>query len=582
MKVKNFFPILENLSSHSAQDWRKDLIAGITVAVMLVPQGMAYAMLAGMPPIYGLYAGLIPLFLYAILGTSRQMSIGPVAVSALLVLAGVSQIAEPLTPEYISLVILTGLLIGFVQTLLGLFRLGFLVNFISHPVIVGFTSAAAIIIAVSQLKDLMGISIPRFSHSYETAKYAFQHIAETNWISAVMCLGSIIVMLLLRKISRAIPGPLLVVAAGSILVYFLGENTLGIELVKEVPKGLPAFQLAEISWQNIQLLIPTVFTVTIIGIVESIGIAKVIQAKHGNYKIRPDQELLALGISKIGGSFFQAIPTSGSFTRSAVNNEAGAQSGFASIFTATIIGLTLLFLTPLFYFLPKTILAAIILLSVKSLFEFEEAKHLWHTDRRDFFMMLTTFVVTLSLGIEEGVLAGVVLSIAMVLYKSSKPHVAILGKLPDTTIYRNVDRYELAEQVEGVIVMRFDDQLYFGNASYFQNTIQDLVVENKTIPQLFILDASSIHSLDSTGLHALKEVYKFLNQKDIKFYISGMVGPVRDKIAQAGMIELIGEKSQFLNIDQAIIHFKSLSNGMEKGWTRDALQSNFGKKGSDN
>ena len=389
-------------------------------------------------------------------------------------------------------------------------------------------------------------------------------------------------MLLLRKISRAIPGPLLVVAAGSILVYFLGENTLGIELVKEVPKGLPAFQLAEISWQNIQLLIPTVFTVTIIGIVESIGIAKVIQAKHGNYKIRPDQELLALGISKIGGSFFQAIPTSGSFTRSAVNNEAGAQSGFASIFTATIIGLTLLFLTPLFYFLPKTILAAIILLSVKSLFEFEEAKHLWHTDQRDFFMMLTTFVVTLSLGIEEGVLAGVVLSIAMVLYKSSKPHVAILGKLPDTTIYRNVDRYELAEQVEGVIVMRFDDQLYFGNASYFQNTIQDLVVENKTIPQLFILDASSIHSLDSTGLHALKEVYKFLNQKDIKFYISGMVGPVRDKIAQAGMIELIGEKSQFLNIDQAIIHFKSLSNGMEKGWTRDALQSNFGKKGSDN
>ena len=200
MKNYNFFPIIESLKNHSLSDWRKDLVAGITVAVMLVPQGMAYAMLAGMPPIYGLYAGLIPLVLYAILGTSRQMSIGPVAISALLVLAGVSQIAEPLTPEYISLVILVGLLIGIVQTLLSIFRLGFLVNFISHPVIIGFTSAAAIIIGVSQLKDFLGFSIPRFAHTYETLQYAFQHLAETNLFSVVMCVSSIIVMLSLIHI----------------------------------------------------------------------------------------------------------------------------------------------------------------------------------------------------------------------------------------------------------------------------------------------------------------------------------------------------------------------------------------------
>ncbi|MEM9546329.1 MAG: solute carrier family 26 protein [Bacteroidota bacterium] len=556
MSVQKYFPILENFSSHSQKEWRKDLIAGITVAVMLVPQGMAYSMLAGMPPIYGLYAGLIPLLLYAVLGTSRQMSIGPVAVSALLVMAGVSQIAEPFTYEYISLVILTGLLIGVLQTLLGFFRLGFLVNFISRPVIIGFTSAAAIIIAISQLKDLLGFSIPRFSHLYETALYACQHLTETNWVAVVMCLGSIAIMLILRKINRAIPGPLLVVVIGTVLTYYLGEDQLGIDVVREVPQGLPGFQLPELSWKNISILIPTVLTVTIIGIVESIGIAKVLQSKHGNYKIRPNQELRALGISKITGSFFQAIPSSGSFTRSAVNNEAGAQSGIASIFTALLIGLTLLFLTPLFYFLPKTILAAIILLSVKSLFEFEEAKELWHSNTGDFCMMLTTFLVTLILGIEEGVLAGVVLSIAVVLYKSAKPHMAVLGKLPNSTSYLNVNRYEMAEKVEGALILRFDDQLYFANASYFLDSVQQFVDDDQELLRLFVLDASNIHNVDSTGVHALEDVYKFLKKRKITFYISGLVGPVRDRLSKAGFLEKMGDGSLFLDIHNAIADYE--------------------------
>jgi SulP family sulfate permease len=575
MNLKSFFPITENFSTHSSKDWRKDLIAGITVAVMLVPQGMAYAMLAGMPPIYGLYGGVIPLLLYAVLGTSRQMSIGPVAVSALLVLAGVSQIAEPMTPEYISLVLLTGLLIGLVQMLLGLFRLGFLVNFISHPVIVGFTSAAAIIIAISQLKDFLGINIPRFSHSYETAKYAFQHLAEANWITMVMCVSSIVIMLFLRKISRSIPGPLIVVIGATLLVYFFGENRIGVEIVKEVPSGLPMFQIPELDFEKIKILIPTVFTVTIIGIVESIGIAKVIQSKHGDYKIRPNQELLALGIAKIGGSFFQAIPTSGSFTRSAVNNEAGARSGFASIFTATLIGLTLVFLTPLFYFLPKAVLAAIILLSVKSLFDWQEAKHLWHTHRSDFYMMLTTFIVTLALGIEEGVMAGVVLSICMVLYRSSKPHIAILGKLPGSINYRNIDRFESAKEPVDILVFRFDDQLYFGNASYFQETTQELINEREVAPKMVLLDASSIHGMDSTGLHTLEEMQHYLDNKNITFYISGMIGPVRDFATKSGFIEKMGEQKYFLNIHQGVTHFKNMQEGLEKTWTRDALQTNL-------
>jgi len=575
MKLKLFFPIIENFSTHSAQDWRKDLIAGITVAVMLVPQGMAYAMLAGMPPIYGLYGGLIPLLLYAILGTSRQMSIGPVAISALLVMAGVSQIAAPMTPEYISLVILTGLLVGLAQFLLGVFRLGFLVNFISHPVIVGFTSAAAIIIAVSQLKDLLGISIPRFSHAFETVHYAADHFSETNWLTVSLCFGSIIVMVILKKINKAIPGALLVVVVGTLLVYFLGEEKMGVEIIRDVPQGFPIFQIPEITLEKLEILAPTIFTVTIICIVESIAIAKVLQAKHGDYQIRADQELIALGISKIGGTFFQSIPTSGSFTRSAVNHESGARSGFASIFTATLVGLTLLFLTPLFYYLPKAILAAIILLSVKSLFDWKEAKHLWQTHRSDFYMMLTTFIVTLVLGIEQGVLAGVILSICMVLYRSSKPHIAILGKLPSSINYRNIDRFESAKEPEDILVIRFDDQLYFGNASYFQEIIQEIVNKREVKPKMVLLDASSMHDMDSTGIHTLEEMQKYLNGKNITFYISGMRGPVRDFATKCGIIEKMGEQNCFLNIHQGVTHFKNMQDGLEKTWTRDALQSNL-------
>ncbi len=574
MNIKQLFPIFESVANQDKKAWRKNLIAGITVSVMLVPQGMAYAVLAGVAPIHGLYAGLVPLFLYAILGSSRQMSIGPVAISALLILAGVSQIAEPFTPEYTSLVILTGLLIGIVQTLLGVFRLGILVNFISHPVIIGFTSAAAIIIAVSQLKDFLGISIPRFAHAYETINYTFQHLFEINWTAAIFCLGSILLMFLFRKISKAIPGALIVVVIGTLIAYLIGENNIGIDLVRDVPEGLPSFQMPMITLENIRHLLPTVFTVTIIGIVESIGIAKVLQAKHGNYQVRPNQELIALGISKIGGAFFQSIPTSGSFTRSAVNNESGATSGLASIITAFIIGLTLLFFTPIFYFLPKAVLAAIILFSVKGLFEWKEAVQLWRFHRKDFWMMLITFIVTLIFGIEEGVLAGVLISISMVLLKSTQPHMAVLGKLPDTTTYRNVNRFDVAEQVEGTLIVRFDEQLYFANAAYFQDTVQQFIKDNEDPIQLFILDAGSIHSIDSVGIHALEELYKFCQSKNIKLYIAGMVGPVRDVATRAGLIALLGEKNQFLDIHQAILHYKNINTGLEKGWTPDALQSN--------
>ena len=576
MNFKRFFPIFQSIKGHSAKDWRNDVVAGFTVAIMLVPQGMAYAMLAGVPPIYGLYAGLLPLFLYGVLGTSRQMSVGPVAVSALLVMAGVSQLANPdtETASYIQLVILCGLMIGLGQMLLGVFRLGFLVSFISHPVIVGFTSAAAIIIIASQLKDLLGIPIPRFKHSYETVQYAFQNIASANWISVVLCLGSIAVISLLRKIHRSIPGALIVVVIGVLIAYFLKDKNLEIDIVGAVPEGLPIFQLPNLEWENIKILMPTVLTVLVIGIVESIGIAKVLQSKHQNYTIQPNQELIALGVSKIVGSFFQAIPSSGSFSRSAVNDSAGAKSGFASIVTALLIGLTLLFFTKLFYYLPKAVLAGIILLAVKSLFDWKEAKHLWHTHRSDFFMMLTTFVITLVLGIEEGVLAGVLLSIGMVLYRSSKPHVVVLGNLPGTRSYRNVDRFENAGLPKDELVIRFDDQLYFGNADYFQETIKKMAKDVGDELGVVLLDFSSIHEIDTTGIHALEDVHKYFSNKNIKLYLACVIGPVRDQLMKSGTTEIIGEKNQFLKVHDALLHHRAEGKAADL-WKPEALQSNI-------
>ncbi len=578
MEFKKYLPILEWLPNYTKSLFKSDLVAGLTVWVMLVPQGMAYALLAGMPPIYGLYGGLVPLFLYAILGTSRQMSIGPVAVSALLVLAGISQIAEPTSPEYISYVILTGFLIGIVQLLASFIRLGFLVNFLSHPVIAGFTSAAAIIIAVSQLKYLIGIEIPRFSALTDTVSYAFQHIGEMHLPTFLFCIGGIALILGLKKINKTIPGALVAAVLGILLVKFMGLDQQGIDIVKNVPEGLPAFNLPAFTLENIRLVFPTVLTVTVIGIVESIGIAKVWEAKHKNYKIDANQELLALGVSKIAGSFFQAIPTSGSFTRSAVNSESGAKSGMASIITAALIALTLLFLTPLFYFLPKAILAAIVLLSVKSLFDFHEAVHLWKTHKGDFAMMICTFLITLVLGIEEGVLAGVVLSVLMVMYRNSQPHIAVLGQLPNTKYFRNITRFPEATQIPECAIIRFDSQLFFANALYFKEFIESLVESQSQPLDALILDASSIHDIDSSGLNALGETNTFLKNRQIKFYIAGIIGPVRDRLYQSGLMEEIGKENQFMYLEDAVGCYQKRKNKETDLWVDSAIQTNYNKK----
>lgn len=548
----SYFPIINTLKSYKKSIFLEDLSAGMIVGIMLIPQGMAYAFLAGLPPVYGLYGGLIPLVLYAIFGTSRQMSIGPVAISSLLILAGVSQLAPPFSVEYVHLVILAGLMIGVLQMILGLFRGGNLVNFISHPVITGFTAAAAIIIAISQLKDILGIAIPRFDYSFQTLLYAIENIPETNWLALAMSIGGMAIMIGLKYWKKSLPYALIIVILSIGVTALLRLNQSGLEIVGDIPKGLPPFHVPQLSLSKITQLFPIVLTVTVICIVESISIAKLLENKHQDYIIRPNQELIALGVSKIGGAFFWSLPTSGSFTRSAVNDEAGAKTTMSGIFAALLIMLTLLFLTPLFYFLPKATLAAIILLAVRKLFDYQEAIHLWKTHRPDFYLMLVTFTTTLVFGIQEGVFAGIFLSLLVVLYRSSRPNIVVLGNIPGTTYYRNIKRFDQAEQIEGKLIVRFENQLYYGNASYFKSEIQNLVQKYPGPLEELLIDAKSIHYIDSSGLKALTEIHSFLYRRKIRLGICAAVGVVRDQLKTSGFMSLLGEDRHFIYLHHAI------------------------------
>lgn len=546
---------------------------------MLVPQGMAYGLLAGLPPIYGLYASLFSLLLYAIFGTSRQLSVGPAAIVSMLVAAGIYNLSPDLSAtEMVSIAISIAMLAGILQLVLGLFRLGVLVNFLSHPVIAGFASAAAFIIAFSQLKHLLGIPLERSNNIFLIFGDAIKNIGQLQWITVGISVVSVVIIRGVKRISKAIPGALVVVLFGTLLVAGLRLDQQGVAIIGTVPEGLPVFEWPDLSLDRIQRIWPIAVTICIISFIESIAIAKTMGRQAETPRIDPNQELIALGITKIGGAFFQAFPTSGSFSRSAVHVESGAKTGVSSLISALIITLTLLFFTDWFYFLPKAVLAAIILSAVINLVDYQEARRLWTADRRDFWTMLATFVATLGLGIQNGVLIGVLFSLAIMVYRNSRPHIAILGQLPNSRRYRSISRFSNAQQHEEVLIVRFDAQLYFGNADYFRDELERLVAREGRALKLFILDASSIHDIDTTGAEALGNIIEVLEAREIRFFISGVVGPARDALTRQGLMEAIGERNQFIQIHDAVKYYHSTEEDEDNSWTSDALQTNESKK----
>lgn len=551
MKIKSFLPILDWLPDYGKKQWRGDLSAGLTVGVMLIPQGMAYAMIAGLPPIYGLYASTLPLVLYAIFGTSRQLAVGPVAMVSLLTAAGVGTLAAGGTEAYLALAISLAFMVGMIQFLLGVFRLGFLVNFLSHPVISGFTSAAALIIGLSQLKHLLGISIPSTHHIHEILGYAWERIGQINW--STFAIGAVGMLLIIgaKKWSKAIPGPLLAVIFGILAVWGLGLAEQGVKIVGTVPGGLPSFVLPTLSAETLQSLFPVAMAIALVSFMESIAVAKAIQAKHKDYRVIPNQELIALGLANVGGSLLQSYPVTGGFSRTAVNDQSGAKTGMASIISALLIVLTLLFLTPLFYFLPKAILASVIMVAVFGLIDVKEARHLWQANRTDFWLLTITFLATLALGIEQGIGIGVVLSLVMVIYQTTRPHIAILGKVPGTSYYRNVQRFPNLEEPSGLKILRFDGALYFANCQFFKDRLDEILQQEADL-KVLLLDFESIDQVDSSGMHALEEVVNDYRSQGKDLYFSGVKGPVRDAMVRSHLTGKIGSQNFFMSKQEAV------------------------------
>lgn len=552
MNIKAFIPAFDWLPHYNTDLLKGDLSAGLTVGVMLIPQGMAYAMIAGLPPIYGLYASTLPLIIYAVLGTSRQLAVGPVAMVSLLTAAGIGGLAEAGTTTYIALAIALALFVGVIQFLLGAFRLGFLVNFLSHPVISGFTSAAALIIGLSQLKHLLGVKMSGTHHVHEIVSQAIGQFENINWVAFGIGIVGILLIIGIKRVSKAVPGSLLAVVFGILAVWGLGLTDMGVTVVGKVPSGLPAFSLPSFSLGTAQVLLPTAMAIALVSFMESIAVAKAIQAKHKDYKIVANQELIALGAANIGGAFLQGFPVTGGFSRTAVNDQAGARTGMAAVISAALIVLTLLFLTPLFYYLPNAILASIIMVAVFGLIDYKEAFHLWHADRSDFWMLIVTFVTTLALGIEQGIGVGVALSVAVIIYQTTRPHIAVLGRIPGTTFYRNVERFPQLELCEDVLIVRFDAQLYFANLDYFKTSLETLVAQKGTQLKTIIINAESINQIDSSAMQTIDDIVTDFKAAGLCVYFSGVKGPVRDGLVRGHLIDKIGEGNFFMSVQEAM------------------------------
>ena len=575
MFFQKYIPGTTWLTEYKKENFKGDLVAGLTVGVMLIPQGMAYAMIAGLPPIYGLYASTLPLIIYALLGTSRQLAVGPVAMVSLLTAAGIGALAEGGTATYISLAITLAFLVGTIQFLLGVFRLGFLVNFLSHPVISGFTSAAALIIGLSQLKHLLGVDLARSHYVHEILAEAVVRFGEINWLTFGIGVAGIALIFIVKKFAKSIPGPLLAVVFGIVSVWLFDLSASGVKIVGEVPSGLPGWSMPDFSFETIKVLLPVALAISLVSFMESIAVAKAIQAKHKNYKVEPNQELIALGAANIGGSFFQSYPVTGGFSRTAVNDQTGAKTGLASVFSAGLILMTLLFLTPIFYFLPKAILASVIMVAVFGLIDIKEAKHLWHADRSDFWMLTVTFIATLSLGIEPGIGIGVVLSLAWIIYRSTRPHIAELGKVPGTDLYRNINRFEGLELRDDLLVVRFDAQIYFANSNFFKENIEALAFAKKSTLKGVILCFNSITDVDSSAGQMLESLLEDFKKFGWEIYLTGVRGPVRDSLEKMHLTEKVGADHFFMSIQKAVdAHDTPCGKNQPHDFQKFTLQAN--------
>jgi len=537
--LQKTFKIVTWLPDYDRSQFFGDLKAGITTGMMLIPQGMAYAVIAGMPPIYGLYAGVIPLLIYPFFGTSNHLSVGPVAVDMLIVAAGVGMISSPNNSDFVGLVILLTMMTGILQLLMGTFRMGALFNFFSRPVIAGFTMAAPIIIAFTQLENLLGIDLANTQYIVLIVGEALNQLSNVHMPTLYWGSGAIMLLVALNHYSPKLPASAIVLSLSVLLAWVINIEEQGVELVGNVPEGLPPISLPELNFENLRRLLPTALTLALVQFMSIASLGKAFAKRH-DYLIDSNHELVAIGASNFMGSLFSSLPVSGSFSRSAAAEQAGVRSPLANDITSVLVVLTLLFLTPLFYFLPMPILAAIIMVSVFGLIDIREIQFLFKAKKSEGLIAIFTFICTLLIGIQEGILLGVGASMMTMLYKYSRPAVAELGVMPGTRIFKNLDRNPEAQRIDGLLILRVDASFSFINAEFFRDFILEKSHEQDRNTQFVIIDGSSINMLDTTATDSLKSIIKTLRGWDMELYMSGLKGPVRDVIEKSGLKEFLG------------------------------------------
>ncbi|WP_434985591.1 SulP family inorganic anion transporter [Vreelandella zhaodongensis] len=548
---KRYFPILTWLPHYHKRLLGADVMAGLIVTVMVIPQSLAYALLAGLPAVVGLYASILPQLMYTLLGTSRTLAVGPVAIIALMTGAALSSVAAPGSPDYLQAALVLSLLSGGILVAMGAMRMGFFSNFLSHPVISGFLTASGILIAVSQLGSLIGVSSSGFT-LVERVMTLLPNLSSFNPYTVVIGAGTLFFLVAMRRYGKkslraiGLPTPFadLVTKAGP--VFAVVVTTLatwhwqladdGVAVVGTIPSGLPALSFPWVDaslWRA--LLIPALL-ISLVGFVESVSMGQMLAAKR-RQRISPNQELIGLGTANLAAGFTSGMPVTGGLSRTVINYDAGAQTPAAGAFAALGIALVTMAFTGWLFYLPIATLAATITVSILTLVDIPMLRQTWHYSRSDFAAMAVTILLTLVEGIEAGIIGGVVLSIALFLYRTSRPHSALVGRVPDTEHFRNIERHDV-ETVSHAALLRIDESLYFANARYLEDTVYNLVASRPELEHM-VLICSAVNLIDASALESLDAINARLKDSDVKLHLAEVKGPVMDQLKKSDFLDAL-------------------------------------------
>ena len=540
-----------------------DMTAGLIVTVMLIPQSLAYALLAGLPPEVGLYASILPMLAYALIGSSMTLAVGPVAVASLMTASALQPLAASGSAEYVAMAVQLSLLSGAMLLAFGALRLGFLAHFLSHPVISGFITGSAVLIAVGQLKHLMGVQVAG-NNVFETIHALINAIAQTNPVTFLLGLGSVVFLWAARRFmatalskmgvsakaaelaSKLAPMVAVIVSTALVAVFRLDE-TAGVSVVGAVPQGLPGFGFPMPDWSALGPLWLPALLISLVGFVESVSVAQSLALKR-EQRIKPDRELLGLGAANVASALSGGYPVTGGFARSVVNFSAGANTPLAGVISAALMAMVIAWMTGLFHYLPHAVLAATIIVAVSSLVDTKTLKEAWHYDRADAFSLLATALGVVAFGVEAGILMGVALSLGILVWRSSHPHMAVVGRVPGTEHFRSVERHRV-ETVPGLLALRVDESLYFANAALVEDHVESLLVQDPSIKRV-LLACAAVNQIDATALGVLTQMEHSLRKRGIELALAEVKGPVMDRLKDT----LLGKKLEgriYLSLHEA-------------------------------